>query len=122
MHARLEQLIRRLRPGANGLRATGDSLRYGDVSLDPTVYEARRGGRSLRLTVTEFRLLETFMRAPERVLSRGELYQSVWGYDFGARSNSLGVFVGYLRRKLELHGEPRLIHTVRGVGYVLRRP
>ena len=79
-----------------------------------------RGGRELDLTRTEFSLLELFLAHPRQVLSRSQIYESVWGYDFGESSNSLGVYVGYLRRKTEAEGEPRLIHTVRGVGYVLR--
>jgi two-component system response regulator MprA len=79
-----------------------------------------RGERELTLTRTEFRLLELFMRHPRQVLTRTVIMEHVWGYDFGASSNSLGVYMGYLRRKTEAGGEPRLLHTVRGVGYVLR--
>jgi two-component system response regulator MprA len=79
-----------------------------------------RGGRSLRLTRTEFSLLEVFLRNPRQVLSRAALFEHVWGYDFGETSNSIHVYLGYLRRKLEAEGEPRVLHTVRGVGFVLR--
>ena len=84
-------------------------------------YHADRGDRRLELTPTEFRLLELFLRNQGRVLARSEIYERVWGYDFGRASNTLGVHVGYLRRKLEADGEPRLIHTVRGIGYELRQ-
>lgn len=83
-------------------------------------YEAWRGQRRLELTRTEFLLLEMFLRHPRQVLSRSQIFEEVWGYDFGSTSNSLGVYMGYLRRKTEAGGESRLLHTVRGVGYVLR--
>jgi two-component system response regulator MprA len=89
------------------------------VLLDPRSRHAARGARPVRLTPKEFLLLELFLRHPGRVLTRSEIYERVWGYDFGTGSNSLGVYVGYLRRKLEAGGEPRLIQTVRGVGYAL---
>jgi two-component system response regulator MprA len=95
-------------------------VRFGDLTVDPPRRRVARGPRVLELTPREFALLELFVRNAERVLSRSELYERVWGYDFGRSSNVLGVYVGYLRRKLEEEGEPRLIHTVRGVGYVLR--
>jgi two-component system response regulator MprA len=94
-------------------------LRFADVTLDPRSRHAARGARPVRLTPKEFLLLELFLRHPGRVLTRSEIYERVWGYDFGTGSNSLGVYVGYLRRKLEAGGEPRLIQTVRGVGYAL---
>ncbi len=111
--ARLRALLRRV-PSADG------PLAYADVVVDPHAHRATRDGSRLELTRTEFALLELFLRAPERVLTRSEILVDVWGYDFGPTSNSLEVYVGYLRRKLEESGRPRLIHTVRGVGYVLR--
>src|SRR5205807_949142 len=100
--------------------AITEALRFADVLLDPATYDVRRGERAMELTRTEFLLLELFLRNPRQVLSRLIIFERVWGYDFGTRSNSLGVYVGYLRRKLEEGGEPRLLHTIRGVGYVLR--
>jgi two-component system, OmpR family, response regulator MprA len=97
-------------------------LRFSDLVLDLGAYEARRGNRVIDLTRTEFLLLELFMRNPKQVLTRSIIFDRVWGYDFGPTSNSLEVYVGYLRRKTEAGGEPRLIHTMRGVGYVLREP
>jgi two-component system, OmpR family, response regulator MprA len=115
--ARLRALLRR------GTGGSGDDvLRYDDVSLDPARFEARRGERKLELARTEFALLELFLRNPEQVLTRSLIVDRVWGYDFGPASNSLEVYIGYLRRKTEAGGEPRLIGTVRGVGYVLRSP
>jgi two-component system, OmpR family, response regulator MprA len=113
--ARVRALLRRAIPGCD--RA---SLRYADVELDPVAHEARRGERPIELTRTEFLLLELFMRHPRQVLTRSVIFENVWGYDFGPTSNSLEVYMGYLRRKTEAAGEPRLLHTVRGVGYVLR--
>ena len=113
LRARVRALLRRTGAG-------DDSLRYGDVSLDPSTREVHRGERRLQLTRTEFNLLELFMRNPKQVLTRSQIYERVWGYDFGATSNALWVYIGYLRRKLEEGGEPRLLHTVRGVGYALR--
>jgi two-component system response regulator MprA len=113
--ARVRALLRRAIPGSD--RAP---LRYADVELDPVAHEARRGGRPIELTRTEFLLLELFMRHPRQVLTRSVIFENVWGYDFGPTSNSLEVYMGYLRRKTEAGGEPRLLHTVRGVGYVLR--
>jgi two-component system, OmpR family, response regulator MprA len=101
-------------------RARSPALRFRDLRLDPTTREVYRGGRQIELTPIEFSLLELFLRCPEQVLSRGEILTHVWGFDFGSSSNSLNVYMGYLRRKLEAAGEPRLIHTIRGVGYVLR--
>ena len=103
------------------LQRRGDELRYADVVLSPDTRGVRRGHRTIDLTPTEFELLELFLRNPERVLSRHEIFTTVWGYDFGSSSNSLNVYVGYLRRKLEADGETRLLHTVRSVGYVLRK-
>jgi two-component system response regulator MprA len=98
----------------------GEPMRFADLTLDPLSYEVSRGGRVIEMTRTEFRLLELFLRHPRQVLTRDVIFDRVWGYDFGPSSNSLEVYVGYLRRKTEAEGEPRLIHTVRGVGYVLR--
>jgi two-component system response regulator MprA len=107
------------------LRRTGEDdqeqvLSFEDLRLDRLAHEAYRGERALQLTRTEFLLLELFLRHPRQVLTRSAIFEHVWGYDFGATSNSLGVYIGYLRRKTEAGGEPRLLHTVRGVGYVLR--
>jgi two-component system response regulator MprA len=113
LRARVRALLRRTGAG-------DDALRFADVSLDPATREAFRGERRLQLTRTEFNLLELFLRNPRQVLTRSQIYQRVWGYDFGATSNALWVYVGYLRRKLEEGGEPRLLHTVRGVGYAFR--
>jgi two-component system, OmpR family, response regulator MprA len=100
-----------------------DVLAFADLRLDRRAHEAWRGERTLALTRTEFLLLEMFLRHPRQVLTRSAIFEHVWGYDFGATSNSLGVYLGYLRRKTEQgEGEPRLLHTVRGVGYVLRGP
>ena len=95
-------------------------LRFADLVLDPTTREVRRGARTIRLTRTEFSILEVFLKHPREVLTRRVLFEEVWGYDFGENSNSLHVYLGYLRRKLESDGEPRLLHTVRGIGYALR--
>ena len=117
----LEELLARVRAL---LRRTsdeeGDVVRFADLELDPTTREVTRGGRPIELTRTEFSLLELFMRNPRQVLTRTIIFERVWGYDFGYASNSLDVYIGYLRRKTEADGEPRLIHTVRGVGYALR--
>jgi DNA-binding response OmpR family regulator len=96
-----------------------DVLRFGDLELDPGMREVRRGRRLLELTFTEFRLLELLMRNPRQVLTRQLIFERVWGFDFASTSNTLNVYVGYLRRKTEAAGGSRLIHTVRGVGYVL---
>ena len=115
MLARLRALLRRARDGeAHGV------LSFADLVLDPERYTVHRGGRPLELTRTEFALLELFLRNPRRVLTRTVIFDRVWGYDFGPASNSLEVYVGYLRRKTEAAGESRLLHTVRGVGYVMR--
>jgi two-component system response regulator MprA len=114
--ARLRALIRRSAPDEEGI------LRFAELELDLNLYEARVSGSSLKLTRTEFSLLELLMRHPRQVLPRSMINERVWGYDFGPASNSLGVYVGYLRRKLQDHGADRLIQTVRGVGYILREP
>jgi len=117
LRARLRALQRRVDPAADGSTV----LRFDDLALDLASRRATRGERSIDdLTRTEFSLVEMFLRNPEVVLSRPVIFDRVWGYDFGANSNSLEVYVGYVRRKLESGGETRLIQTVRGVGYVLR--
>jgi len=113
--ARLRALLRR-----SGAEDHDPELRLADLILDPETRECRRGDRLIELTRTEHLLLELLLRNPRIVLSRTRIFEHVWGYDFGPESNSLEVYVGYLRRKLESGGEPRLIHTVRGVGYVLK--
>ena len=113
LRARLRALLRRTGAGDG-------ALRFSDLTLDPATREAARGERRLQLTRTEFNLLELFLRNPRQVLTRSQIYERVWGYDFGATSNALWVYIGYLRRKLEEGGEPRLLQTVRGVGYALR--
>ena len=113
--ARVRALIRR---GGGG--DDDAPLRYADLVLDRAAYTLHRGDRPIELTRTEFLLLELFMRHQRQVLTRSAIFEAVWGYDFGPTSNSLEVYVGYLRRKTEAGGEPRLIHTVRGVGYALR--
>ncbi|HMA47540.1 MAG TPA: response regulator transcription factor [Frankiaceae bacterium] len=117
LFARLRALARRAslaKPGGEGV------LAFADLRLDLGARQVRRGGRELSLTKTEFDLLELFLSHPRQVLTRSTIMERVWGYDFGPSSNSLEVFVSYLRRKLEAAGEPRLLYTVRGVGYVLR--
>lgn len=116
--ARIRALLRRSRPASDD--ATDHVLRFTDLELDLHARAARRGGRDVQLTRTEFELLAVLMQHPRRVLSRELMLDEVWGYDFPTSANSLEVYVGYLRRKTEAGGEPRLIHTVRGVGYVLR--
>ena len=112
--ARLRALLRRTNGGPS------EKLTYSDLTLDPATREVMRGNRAIELTKTEFALLEHLMRNPRIALTRSQLFEAVWGYDFGPRSNSLEVYVGYLRRKTEEGGEPRLIQTVRAVGYSLR--
>ena len=114
--ARLRALLRRLGNGENA----ADTLRFADLDLDPGTREVRRAGDLIDLTRTEFALLELFLRNPRQVLTRSVIFERVWGYDFGPTSNSLDVYIGYLRRKTEQSGRSRLIHTVRGVGYALR--
>ena len=116
--ARLRALLRRLGPGDESVPT--DTLRFGDLQLDPGTREVRRAGAPIELTRTEFSLLELFLRNPRQVLTRSIIFERVWGYDFGPSSNSLDVYIGYLRRKTEAGGRGRLIHTVRGVGYALR--
>ncbi len=115
LQARLRALLRRLDTG-------GPALAFGDLVLDSSAHEVHRGTRRIELSRTEFTLLELFLQHPRQVLTRSTLFERVWGYDFGATSNALGVYIGYLRRKTEAGGERRLLHTVRGVGYVLREP
>jgi two-component system response regulator MprA len=114
--ARIRALLRRVGPDGG----PDEVLRVADLSLQPSTRIVRRGERSIELTRTEFSLLELLLRNSGQVLTREVIFDRVWGYDFGANSNSLEVYIGYLRRKTEAEGEPRLIHTVRGVGYVLR--
>ena len=114
--ARVRALLRRTTEETNG------ALTFADLELDPGTREVRRGGAPIELTRTEFSLLELFMRNPRQVLTRSVIFERVWGYDFGFASNSLDVYIGYLRRKTEASGRARLIHTVRGVGYALRTP
>ena len=116
LQARLRALLRRAGEGTED----GEVLRYADLALDPAAHEVTRADRVIELTKTEFLLLELFLKHPRQVLTRSQIFESVWGYDFGPTSNALGVYMGYLRRKTEAEGEPRLLHTVRGVGYILR--
>ena len=120
----LEELLARLRALLRRTTRDGDEedtlLTFADLSLDTATREVMRGERSVSLTRTEFALLELFMRRPRRVLERSFILEEVWGFDFPTTANSLEVYVGYVRRKLEAGSEARLLHTVRGVGYVLR--
>jgi two-component system, OmpR family, response regulator MprA len=116
LFARLRAILRRSADGAV------EVLRFADLELDPATREVRRGGELVELTRTEFSLLELFMLNPRQVLTRSVIFERVWGYDFGPGSNSLDVYIGYLRRKTEAGGKTRLIQTVRGVGYALREP
>ena len=116
LQARVRALLRRASDEDGG----GEILRFGDLVLDPIAHEVRRGERIVELSKTEFMLLELFMKHPRQVLTRSTIFENVWGYDFGPTSNALGVYIGYLRRKTEEGGESRLLHTVRGIGYVLR--
>jgi two-component system, OmpR family, response regulator MprA len=119
--ARLRALLRRRTPDeVAAIAGQGKPLEFADLSLDPDTRDVRRGERSISLTRTEFSLLELLLAHPRRVLTRAQILEQVWGYDFPTTGNALEVYVGYLRRKTEAAGEPRLIHTVRGVGYVLR--
>lgn len=113
--ARVHALLRRIQSKPESQPAS-----YADVLLDPITHQALRGELDLSLTVTEFNLLHLFLRHPRQVLERGQILNDVWGYDFGGDDNVLEVYIGYLRKKLEAEGGSRLIHTVRGVGYVLR--
>jgi two-component system response regulator MprA len=112
--ARIRALLRRTLPAGDGV------LHFADLELDTGTREVQRGGDKVELTRTEFNLLELFMLNPRQVLTRSIIFERVWGYDFGFASNSLDVYIGYLRRKTEAGRKPRLIHTVRGVGYALR--
>ena len=116
--ARLRALLRRVIPAEDG--AEEEVLSFADLTMDVASRDVSRGGRAIELTRTEFTLLEMFLRRPRRVLDRSFILEEVWGYDFPTTANSLEVYVGYLRRKTEAGDEPRLIHTVRGIGYVLR--
>jgi two-component system, OmpR family, response regulator MprA len=114
LFARLRALLRRV------LNEGAEVLRFGDLELNPSTREVRRANDPIELTRTEFSLLELFMTNPRQVLTRSIIFERVWGYDFGFGSNSLDVYIGYLRRKTEQGGHPRLIQTIRGVGYALR--
>jgi len=119
----LDELLARVRALLRRTHEDGtDKLGFADLELDPGTREVTRGGVPIDLTRTEFSLLELFMRNPRQVLTRSVIFERVWGYDFGFGSNSLDVYIGYLRRKTEAGGKPRLIQTVRGVGYALREP
>jgi two-component system response regulator MprA len=113
--ARIRALFRRATPASHP-----EILRFADLTLDTGTHRAQRGDRFIDLTAKEYELLELFMRNPRRVLTREMIFDRVWGYDFGGESNIIEVYVRYLRQKTEENGEPRLVHTVRGVGYVLR--
>lgn len=117
--ARMRALLRRTKPDDDDA-AESVALRFSDLALDPVTREVTRGQRQMSLTRTEFALLEMLIANPRRVLTRSRILEEVWGFDFPTSGNALEVYVGYLRRKTEADGEPRLIHTVRGVGYVLR--
>ena len=116
LRARLRALLRRAGGG------DGHVLAFGDLVMDTAAYEVRRGDRRLGLTKTEFELLRLFLEHPRQVLTRSQVLERIWGFDFGRSSNSLEVYVGYLRRKLEAGGEPRILRTVRGIGYGLGEP
>jgi two-component system response regulator MprA len=113
--ARVHALLRR-----SGWEHHRQVLQFADLELDPAAHEVSRGNRRIELSLTEFLLLELFLHHPRQVLTREVIFDRVWGYDFGPGSNSLDVYMGYLRRKTEAAGEPRLLHTIRGVGYVLK--
>jgi two-component system response regulator MprA len=117
LFARVRALLRRTSEDGGG-----GALRFADLELDPATREVRRDEERIELTRTEFALLELFLLNPRQVLTRSLIFERVWGYDFGLSSNSLDVYIGYLRRKTEVAGKPRLIQTVRGVGYALREP
>ncbi|MFI1150003.1 response regulator transcription factor [Streptomyces sp. NPDC020817] len=125
LFARVRALLRRSsyaasRAGGDGAADDTDALAFGDLRMDLATREVTRSGRRVELTRTEFTLLEMFLAHPRQVLTREQILKTVWGFDFEPSSNSLDVYVMYLRRKTEAGGEPRLVHTVRGVGYVLR--
>jgi two-component system response regulator MprA len=113
--ARVHAMLRRVESKPENLKVA-----YADLSLDPSTREVRRGDMCISLTVTEFNLLHMLLRHPRQVLERRQILNDVWGYDFGGDDNVLEIYIGYLRKKLEVDGRTRLIHTVRGVGYVLR--
>ena len=113
LYARLRALLRRL-------DIPEEVLTFADLRMDPVTRDVWRGDRRMQLSRTEYSLLELFLLNPRRVLQRSMIFDRVWGYDFGPGSNALGVYMGYLRRKTEAEGEPRLLHTVRGIGYILR--
>lgn len=113
--ARVHALLRRVQAEPHNQPAS-----YADITLDPLTREARRGDSELSLTLTEFNLLHLLLRHPRQVLERSRILSEIWGYDFGGNDNVLEIYIGYLRKKLEADGRPRVIHTVRGVGYVLR--
>lgn len=117
LQARLKAIMRRQVAGGDG-----QVLRFGDLELDADAHAVRLGDDTVELTRTEYQLLELLMLNPRRVLSSELIYDRVWGYDFPLKGNALRVYIGYLRRKLEVGGRPRLIHTVHGVGYTLREP
>ncbi|OBF94106.1 DNA-binding response regulator [Mycobacterium sp. 852014-52450_SCH5900713] len=116
--ARMRALLRRTKPDDDDAESV--PMQFSDLTLDPVTREVTRGQRQISLTRTEFALLEMLIANPRRVLTRSRILEEVWGFDFPTSGNALEVYVGYLRRKTEADGEPRLIHTVRGVGYVLR--
>ena len=119
----LDELLARLRAFERRAPSTGQArgeLRFGDLVIDRDAMTCLRGGREIQLSRTEYQLLELLLASQGKVLSRDVIFDKVWGYDFGPESNSLDVYVGYLRRKLEANGDSRIIHTVRGVGYVMR--
>jgi two-component system response regulator MprA len=118
--ARLRALLRRASKDVTAAQEHAPVLRFADLELDPGTRDVRRGDRSISLTRTEFSLLELLLSHPKQVLTRSRILEEVWGYDFPTSGNALEVYIGYLRRKTEAGGEPRLIHTVRGVGYALR--
>jgi len=113
--ARVHAMLRRVEAKPENQQAS-----YADITLDPSTHEAKRGDTLLNLTVTEFNLLHLLLRHPRQVLERRQILNDVWGYDFGGDDNVLEIYIGYLRKKLESDGQPRLIQTVRGIGYVLR--
>ena len=117
--ARVRSLLRRAAAEASGPSSQAE-ITFEDLKLNPDTRDVVRGNRTISLTRTEFALLQLLMTNPRRVLSRSTILEEVWGYDFPTSGNALEVYIGYLRRKTEQEGEPRLIHTVRGVGYVLR--
>ncbi len=114
LSARVRALLRRAQP------STPEVLHFADLMLDTGTRQARRGNRQIELTGKQYELLELFMRHPRQVLTRDQIFDRVWGYDFGGESNIIEVYIRYLRQKVEADSEPRLLHTVRGVGYVLR--